>query len=99
MGPTAPRRNMMAKYLLLKHYRGAPAPVNDVPMEQWTPCPPETHAGSSGTAATARWANRYDECSSNPAPPRDGREAWCVRRGSACVRAGGFSFGGVGAPG
>src|SRR5215217_2242393 len=37
MGPTAPRRNMMAKYLLLKHYRGAPAPVNDVPMEQWTP--------------------------------------------------------------
>ncbi|MGW1209420.1 YciI family protein [Streptomyces sp. NPDC002499] len=27
----------MAKYLLLKHYRGAPAPVNDVPMEQWTP--------------------------------------------------------------
>jgi hypothetical protein len=22
----------MAKYLLLKHYRGAPAPVNDVPM-------------------------------------------------------------------
>ncbi|MEV8596299.1 YciI family protein [Streptomyces sp. NPDC052013] len=27
----------MAKYLLLKHYRGAPASVNDVPMEQWTP--------------------------------------------------------------
>ena len=27
----------MAKYLLLKHYRGAPAPVNDVPMNQWTP--------------------------------------------------------------
>ena len=53
----------MAKYLLLKHYRGAPAPVNDVPMEQWTPSPPETHAGSSGTAATARWTNRYDECS------------------------------------
>ena len=26
----------MAKYLLLKHYRGAPAPVNDVPMDQWT---------------------------------------------------------------
>ncbi|HEX5203455.1 MAG TPA: YciI family protein [Actinoplanes sp.] len=25
------------KYLLLKHYRGAPAPVNDVPMERWTP--------------------------------------------------------------
>lgn len=27
----------MAKYLLLKHYRGAPTAVNDVPMEQWTP--------------------------------------------------------------
>ncbi|HEV3360773.1 MAG TPA: YciI family protein [Pseudonocardiaceae bacterium] len=25
------------KYLLLKHYRGAPTPVNDVPMDQWTP--------------------------------------------------------------
>jgi hypothetical protein len=28
---------MMAKYLLLKHYRGAPASVNDVPMDQWAP--------------------------------------------------------------
>ncbi|MCW2583992.1 MAG: hypothetical protein JWQ53_2782 [Klenkia sp.] len=27
----------MAKYLLLKHYRGAPAPANDVPMGEWTP--------------------------------------------------------------
>ncbi|MCO8269494.1 YciI family protein [Actinoplanes sp. TRM 88003] len=27
----------MAKYLLLKHYRGAPAPQNDVPMDRWTP--------------------------------------------------------------
>ncbi|MDP9794381.1 hypothetical protein J2S43_002893 [Catenuloplanes nepalensis] len=27
----------MAKYLLLKHYRGAPAAVNDVPMPQWAP--------------------------------------------------------------
>jgi len=26
----------MAKYMLLKHYRGAPAAVNDVPMDQWT---------------------------------------------------------------
>src|SRR5919199_3288791 len=37
MGRTTQRRNMMAKYLLLKHYRGAPASVNDVPMDQWTP--------------------------------------------------------------
>ncbi|MEV0356206.1 YciI family protein [Nocardia sp. NPDC050697] len=27
----------MAKYLLLKHYRGAPAAVHDVPMDRWTP--------------------------------------------------------------
>ena len=27
----------MAKYLLLKHYRGAPNSVNDVPMDRWTP--------------------------------------------------------------
>jgi hypothetical protein len=27
----------MAKYLLLKHYRGAPAPENDVPMDRWAP--------------------------------------------------------------
>jgi len=25
------------KYLLLKHYRGAPAPTNNVPMDRWTP--------------------------------------------------------------
>ena len=27
----------MAKYLLLKHYRGAPTPANDVTMDRWTP--------------------------------------------------------------
>ena len=27
----------MAKYLLLKHYRGAPAPIHDVPMDEWAP--------------------------------------------------------------
>ena len=27
----------MAKYLMLKHYSGAPAPVNNVAMDQWTP--------------------------------------------------------------
>ncbi|NYE09860.1 hypothetical protein BJ999_000156 [Actinomadura citrea] len=37
MAPDDNEENMMAKYLLLKHYRGAPAPVNDVPMEQWAP--------------------------------------------------------------
>ena len=41
----------MAKYLLLKHYRGAPAPVNDVPMDQWTPeevvGPHAVHAATS----------------------------------------------------
>ena len=33
----------MAKYLLLKHYRGAPASVNDIPMDQWTPGEVEAH--------------------------------------------------------
>ena len=33
----------MAKYLLLKHYRGAPPAVNDVPMGEWTPAEVEAH--------------------------------------------------------
>jgi len=33
----------MAKYLLLKHYRGAPSPVNDVPMDKWSPDEVEAH--------------------------------------------------------
>jgi hypothetical protein len=33
----------MAKYLFLKHYRGAPAPVNDVPMDQWTQAELDAH--------------------------------------------------------
>jgi hypothetical protein len=32
------------KYLLLKHYRGAPAPTNDVPMDKWTPDEITSHA-------------------------------------------------------
>jgi hypothetical protein len=27
----------MAKYLMLKHYRGAPEPPNWIPMDRWTP--------------------------------------------------------------
>jgi hypothetical protein len=37
MGRTSIEETTMAKYLLLKHYRGAPTPVNDVMMEHWTP--------------------------------------------------------------
>src|SRR4051812_221714 len=37
------RRTTMAKYLLLKHYRGAPASVNNVPMDQWTPEEVDAH--------------------------------------------------------
>ncbi len=33
----------MAKYLILKHYRGGPEPVNNVPMDQWTPQEVEDH--------------------------------------------------------
>ncbi len=35
----------MAKYLLLKHYRGAPEAVNDVPMDRWTPQEIDAHIG------------------------------------------------------
>ncbi len=33
----------MAKYLLLKHYRGAPDAVNNVPMDQWAPHEVDAH--------------------------------------------------------
>ena len=34
----------MAKYLLLKHYRGGPAPVVHIdPMERWTPAEIDAH--------------------------------------------------------
>lgn len=33
----------MAKYLLLKHYRGAPTPADFVPMAEWTPEEVEAH--------------------------------------------------------
>ena len=35
----------MTKYLLLKHYRGAPAPVNEVPMDEWAPEEIAAHMG------------------------------------------------------
>jgi hypothetical protein len=36
--------NMMAKYLLLKHYRGGPAPAVDwAPMDHWTPDEVDAH--------------------------------------------------------
>src|SRR5689334_397420 len=41
--PPSHEETTMAKYLLLKHYRGAPAPVNNVPMDQWTPDEVEAH--------------------------------------------------------
>jgi hypothetical protein len=31
------------KYLMLKHYRGGPAAVNDVPMDRWTPEEVDAH--------------------------------------------------------
>jgi hypothetical protein len=43
------------KYLLLKHYRGAPTPVNDVPMEQWTPAEIDAHV-----AYMDEWAKRLE---------------------------------------
>jgi len=42
-GVAVTKENTVAKYLLLKHYRGAPAPVNNVPMDQWTPDEVDAH--------------------------------------------------------
>jgi hypothetical protein len=47
---------MMPKYLLLKHYRGAPASVNNVPMEQWTPEEVDAHV-----QYMRDWASRLEE--------------------------------------
>ena len=46
----------MAKYLLLKHYRGALAAVNDVPMDQWTPEEISAHI-----TYMRNWAARLEE--------------------------------------
>ena len=42
----------MAKYLLLKHYRGGPTPhVDHAPMDQWTPDEVEAHVRYMGEFA------------------------------------------------
>ena len=41
----------MPKYLILKHYRGAPAPANDVPMDRWTPEEVDAHVAFMGDFA------------------------------------------------
>jgi hypothetical protein len=55
----------MTKYLLLEHYRGAPASVNDVPMDQGIRNPPwsserrmaENRLSSSQTQRARRDSN------------------------------------------
>ena len=42
----------MAKYLLLKHYRGGPDPICDVPMDKWTPEEVSAHIGYMRDFAT-----------------------------------------------
>jgi hypothetical protein len=42
----------MAKYLLLKHYRGAPASLNDVPMDRWAPEEIDAHVAYMEDFAT-----------------------------------------------
>jgi hypothetical protein len=37
------REEITMKYLLLKHYRGAPSAVNDHPMHEWTPEEVDAH--------------------------------------------------------
>ena len=46
----------MAKYLLLKHYRGAPAAVNDVPMDRATRV---TTSNTSSLTSTTAPATRF----------------------------------------
>jgi hypothetical protein len=41
----------MAKYLLLKHYRGAPASVQNIPMDQWAPEEVDAHIRFMGDFA------------------------------------------------
>ena len=72
----------MAKYLLLKHYRGAPAPVNDVPMDQWAPEEITAHvqymndfAARSREPASSLTARR-----SRPAGRSSGTTATAARR-------------------
>jgi hypothetical protein len=54
--PILIRETTMAKYLLLKHYRGGPAPVVDVPMDQWSQQEISDHIGYM-----ARFAARLEE--------------------------------------
>ena len=43
-GPHEEKGEQTMKYLLLKHYRGGPAPaVNCQPMDQWTPKEVDAH--------------------------------------------------------
>ena len=42
----------MAKYLLLKHYRGGPEPLGCAPMDQWEPDEVEAHIGFMQEFAT-----------------------------------------------
>ena len=63
----------MAKYLLLKHYRGAPAPVNDVPMDQWTPEEVEAHVQyMRDFAARLEGTGEFVDCTSAVARRRLG---------------------------
>ncbi|QGG95740.1 YciI family protein [Actinomarinicola tropica] len=41
----------MAKYLLLKHYRGAPDSVQNIPMDRWTPEEVDAHIRFMGDFA------------------------------------------------
>lgn len=41
----------MAKYLMLKHYRGGRPAVHDVPMDQWTPEEVDAHIAYMGALA------------------------------------------------
>ena len=73
----------MTKYLLLKHYRGAPAAVNNVAMDQWTPQEIDDHiqymndfaARLEGTASTSTARRSRPRARSSGTTARAGRRS------------------------
>jgi hypothetical protein len=73
MGRTR-KENIMAKYLLLKHYRGGPAPAMDgASIDQWTPEEVDAHVQfmrdfgarleeTGGSSTPRRWRPMARSC-------------------------------------
>lgn len=71
----------MAKYLFLKHYRGAPASVNDVPMAQWAPAEIEAHIKYMNDFAARSWRAAASTSTAKPWHRRAPGSATTARAG------------------